>query len=607
MAKILIAEDERVVAWNIEEILQLIGHDVVAAVATAEDVVLHADRHRPDLVLMDIRLDGELDGISAARTIYDQYCIPSVYLTAHADEATFQRAMETSPFGYVLKPFRRNDLLLAIEVAIRRNHQEQAIRAAQEVQARTTQEGLASACWEDDKGQISESTQQVERQESSLAGWGDSTLVLDVQQQVKLQTAELERLLGYKTLLGLITQKLRNNFDKHHVIQFVVEEVVQLLSADFCNAVFYNVDDRHPTPVIVGAAGDRSQFSDFILSGEVQAVVHAQLTQQQRVEGCFWVTSADEEPVSEWFSVVLCPMVDDQGYVLGDILVARSPQRSFDTTDCDLLQQLADLCAIAIRQSHLGQSDAHSQEYEQLNDFKDNFLNAISHELRTPIASIRMATQMLELMLKPIDSVHTEHEQASKYMQILKQECQREAHLIENLLDVMRIYGKPILGAAYPVEIASLVDDVVQDYAARMDQSQQEFLITYPPDLPTLITVPSYLKRVLSELMENACKHTPAGEHIQVTIEAQANEMKLTVSHSGVLIPTSELSRLFNLFYQSPDQHAWKYGGTGLGLALAKSQTEKLGGSLSVETTHDDETRSWIRFVLLLPFSRDAD
>ena len=632
MARILIAEDERVVAWNVEEVLKLIGHDVIAAVATATDVIAYVDQHRPDLVLMDIRLDGELDGIAAARTIYEQYCIPSVYLTAHADDATLRRAMETSPFGYILKPFRRSDLLLAIEVAIRRNHQEQAVRAAQQViestsaTAKRKDNGVVTALIDSEHNSHRRPADRTEIQEpvhesavvktsgrcsdSPLEPWTDSDPSRDVSQQSSAQTTELERLLSYKKLLGQMTQKLRDNFDQYHIVQFAVEEVAKLLSADFCNAVFYNTIERCPTPVIVGSAGDRSEFSDIILDGEVQVTVHRQLTQQQRVDACFWLLSTSDNsdnPISEWFNVVLCPMVDEQRHVVGDILVARSPQQPFDTIDGDLLQQIADQCAIAVRQSHLYQPESQDSEIDQLYRLKDCFLNAISHELRTPIASIRMATQMLELVLKPLGAFDEESNQASKYVKILKHECQREAHLIENLLDITRLDQRPLLGAAYPVEIGSLVEDTVQEYAGLIHQNQQRFSISYPPELPTLVTAPSYFKRVLSELMENACKYTPTGEHIQVTLQVEAGQLKLVVAHSGVSMPTSELTRLFNLFYQSPHQYSWKYGGTGLGLALAKQQTDQLGGSLNVETAYDNDGCPWIRFILLFPFSTDTD
>lgn len=71
-------------------------------------------------------------------------------------------------------------------------------------------------------------------------------------------------------------------------------------------------------------------------------------------------------------------------------------------------------------------------------------------------------------------------------------------------------------------------------------------------------------------------------------------------------MPTSELTRLFSLFYRSPNQHPWRYGGTGLGLALAKRQTEQLGGSLGVETSFDENDKPWIRFILSFPLSTDT-
>lgn len=122
--KILIVEDEGVVALHIEKALEKLGY-VVAGIANSGDgAIVKATEIRPDLVLMDIVLKGAVDGIDAAEKISAILNIPVIYLTAHADESTLQRAKLTEPFGYIVKPFRERDLQIAIEFALYKSRME---------------------------------------------------------------------------------------------------------------------------------------------------------------------------------------------------------------------------------------------------------------------------------------------------------------------------------------------------------------------------------------------------------------------------------------------------------------------------------------------------
>ncbi len=130
--RVLVVEDERVVARDIEKRLKKLGYVVPASVASGEAAIEQVAKLRPDLVLMDIRLKGQMDGIEAAEQIRADFDTPVIYLTAYADEATLQRAKVTEPFGYIVKPFDERDLQVAIEVALRRRLAETAIRVALE-------------------------------------------------------------------------------------------------------------------------------------------------------------------------------------------------------------------------------------------------------------------------------------------------------------------------------------------------------------------------------------------------------------------------------------------------------------------------------------------
>ena len=117
-AQIMVVEDEGIVALNVENSLKGLGYEVLDVVASGEEAIEEAERTRPDLVLMDIMLEGDMDGVEAAEQIRERFNIPVIYLTAHADDDTLQRARITEPFGYLLKPFEERELHTTIEIGL---------------------------------------------------------------------------------------------------------------------------------------------------------------------------------------------------------------------------------------------------------------------------------------------------------------------------------------------------------------------------------------------------------------------------------------------------------------------------------------------------------
>lgn len=116
----LVVEDETLIAEELTDRLERFGFSVIAAVDTADEGIEIATSQRPDLVLMDIRLKGEKDGVQAATEIRQRVDIPVIYLTAYSDRITLDRAKNTNPYGYVLKPFHERELQVTIELAMHR-------------------------------------------------------------------------------------------------------------------------------------------------------------------------------------------------------------------------------------------------------------------------------------------------------------------------------------------------------------------------------------------------------------------------------------------------------------------------------------------------------
>jgi PAS domain S-box-containing protein len=141
--QILVVEDEPIVALDLQQRLQRMGYRVPPAVATGEEAIMAAESRAPDLVLMDINLAGEVDGVTAAERIRQHRRVPVVYLTAYSNERTLQRAKVTEPYGYLLKPFEDRELQTTIEVALYKHETEEVLRRAHDELERRVAERTA--------------------------------------------------------------------------------------------------------------------------------------------------------------------------------------------------------------------------------------------------------------------------------------------------------------------------------------------------------------------------------------------------------------------------------------------------------------------------------
>jgi len=130
--RLIIVEDERIEAEAVKICLISRGFDVVASVASGEEAVEQAEKLLPDLILMDIMLKGELDGVKAAEQITSNYKIPIVYLTAYTDDSTLKRVKQTAPHGFIIKPFEESELIGVVETALHRHQLEKQLAESEE-------------------------------------------------------------------------------------------------------------------------------------------------------------------------------------------------------------------------------------------------------------------------------------------------------------------------------------------------------------------------------------------------------------------------------------------------------------------------------------------
>jgi putative two-component system response regulator len=143
-ARIMIVEDERIIAGYIKRILQDMGYAVSKVVSSGEEAIKKAQEDNPDLVLMDIILQGEMDGIEAASQIRSRFNIPVLYLTAYTNKKMLERAKITEPFGYIVKPFQERELHSNIEMALYKHKTERKLKESY-AQLQRTMGGIIDA------------------------------------------------------------------------------------------------------------------------------------------------------------------------------------------------------------------------------------------------------------------------------------------------------------------------------------------------------------------------------------------------------------------------------------------------------------------------------
>lgn len=239
----------------------------------------------------------------------------------------------------------------------------------------------------------------------------------------------------------------------------------------------------------------------------------------------------------------------------------------------------------------------HLLEQEQAdNRAKDEFLATVSHELRTPLTNIRMAIQMLKVVTQP--------QQRENYLRILEAECTREIYLINDLLDLQKFQDRATLLNKVPLQLQYWFPVIIKPFVERAIARSQILKLVVPPDFPVLVSDLASLERIVTELLNNACKYTPPGGEITIRINSLASTFKssgkdaveIIVSNSGTSIPTNELNRVFEKFYRIPSDAPWTQSGTGLGLALVAKLVERLEGEIRAESQ-----MNLVSFIVTLP------
>jgi signal transduction histidine kinase len=231
-----------------------------------------------------------------------------------------------------------------------------------------------------------------------------------------------------------------------------------------------------------------------------------------------------------------------------------------------------------------------------LSRLKSDFVANVSHELKTPLALIRLFAETLEL-----GRVQSQ-EKATQYYRLINKESQRLTQLINNILDFSRIEAGRKEYRFAPTDVSRIVADVVEAYRFPIEQNGFELDVKVADDLPEVEADKEALGQALLNLVNNAIKYSRDGKYLRLEVSRKGDEVRIAVSDRGIGIAKAEQKKIFDKFYRAEDSLVHETKGSGLGLPLVRHIMEAHGGSVEVESAPGRGST----FTLVLPIRQKA-
>jgi two-component system sensor histidine kinase KdpD len=261
-----------------------------------------------------------------------------------------------------------------------------------------------------------------------------------------------------------------------------------------------------------------------------------------------------------------------------------------------LLDSLADQTALAIERLHLAEEMDRARVAAETDKLRSALLTSISHDLRTPLASIMGSASSLKAYHQSLDVAEQE-----ELIGTIREEAQRLNHFIANLLDMTRLES----GALAPNLDVIDLGDVVGSVLRRAPTQNHKLVLEIEPGLPMLKIDPVLFEQVLFNLLDNAAKYAPADTTITLRARQEGETIKLEVLDEGIGLPEQDRERVFDKFYRVRVADK-KRAGTGLGLAIARGFMEAMGGTITAanRTDQSEQGRRGAVFTLTVPLAQ---
>ncbi len=628
-SRILIVEDEGIAALDLKKMLTALGYSAQDIVSTGEDAIREAGERHPDLVLMDIMLQGEIDGVTAAERIRALFDIPVIYITAYTDEATLQRAKITEPYAYLVKPYKERELHITIDMALYKHKVEKEMRERREWLATTLRSIGDAVIATDREGLITFMNPVAE----GLTGWKlDEALNRKLTDVFKIINRET-RLPAENPVLKVLREGFTVGLANHTVLivrsgaEMPIDDSAAPIKDDKENIigvilVFRDITERdraeeeiervasfprlNPNPIlevdpsgsvtyynaatmdILKKAGlgedarlflpeDLDQLLNALRNDKEQKTFYREVKIRDRVFGEN-IYMPEKRNTLRFYTYEITERkkleieLREHWNNLEELVVERT--KELVASNERLQKEIADRMLAEEKIRKLNRDLRHqAEELTKINKELESFNYTISHDLRAPLRAMNGFSQLI--FNKYQDKLDDE---GKEHLQIIRSECNRMSDLINGLLNLSRLSRKEL--RREEVDLSAMASAI----AAALQRSEPE----RQADFAIFPGIKAYgdrvlLQSVLQNLLDNAWKFT--GKHERARIEFGVTEQKgkkaYFVRDDGAGFDMKYVDKLFGTFQRL--HRVDEFPGNGIGLAIIQRIVHHHGGQVWAE------------------------
>jgi PAS domain S-box-containing protein len=616
---ILVVEDEGIIALEIAQTLRDLGYVVAGTADDCDGAVALARAERPDLVLMDVMLKGEDDGIEAARRIRAERDVPVVFLTAYSDSETLARAREVAPYGFLVKPFRADELRAALDVAFAKHAMETRLRASEvrfrgafadapigmallDAGARITLANealcrLTNATADALQGRLF--TSLISSADSSRiaallasaragqAGAAQVELIRDASEEVMCAIVSVAALSAASTDAEAFVahvqdvtarQRAEAELARHRdrLEELVAARTAELVEREYLLREAQRIGKMGHWTVDLASGALRWSDEIYRIFGRIrdefdlhQAAFYEAVHPDDR----------DRVKAAEMSALRTGALEIDHRIVLPDGGVRWVHERARVVRDGNgtTLQLVGTVQDITERKAIERRLLEAKEAADRANRAKSEFLSRISHELRTPMNSILGFAQLLDMD----DGLSATQRERVGEIRVAG------AHLlalIDDLLDLSRVEVGKLTVDLRAVRVLDAVQQAVDMVETVAHQFDVRIQVDVPPDLAAHADA-TRLRQILVNLLSNACKYNVRGGSVAVSCERRSPEtLVLAVADTGPGLTPEQVARLFTPFERVGAERSGVEG-VGIGLALSKRLADLMAMRLEVTSS----------------------